>query len=207
MNEKLARTGLVAGLLGAVSALLLALWPPQVATDRFSYPLDADWHVAFQAFFALQHVALAALFVVLLAGPRVRRSRTARTALATAVVGMLGLAACEVYAATAAGAVEGSTLADRVETAYGVPTVLIGLGMLVAGLAARDRLVAALGGYVFVVLVPALFGSMVVGRAAIGIWMLGFAWLARRLAEPRPGSLGDPPTRRSGSLSGDVTSR
>ena len=185
MNEKLARTGLVAGLLGAVSALVLALWPRQVGTDRYSYPLDADWHVVFQTFFTLQHLALVALLVALFARPPAHHPRTARTGLATALVGMLGLTACEVYAATAADAGSDSTLADRVNASYGVPIVLIGVGLVVAGLAVRDWLMAALGAYVFVVMTPALFGPMVVGRAAIGVWMLGFAAVAWRLVRER----------------------
>jgi hypothetical protein len=34
-----------------------------------------------------------------------------------------------------------------------------------------------LGVYVFVVLFPAVFGPMVAGRIAIGVWLLGFAAL------------------------------
>ena len=43
----------------------------------------------------------------------------------------------------------------------------------------------ALGVYVFVVLIPAVFGPMVAGRIAIGVWLLGYAGLGlaiRRVA-------------------------
>ena len=69
---------------------------------------------------------------------------------------------------------------------YGVPMVLLGLGMVVAGVGAlraglfegaRWWLPLGLGVYVFVVLFPAVFGPMVAGRIAIGVWLLGFAAL------------------------------
>ena len=49
----------------------------------------------------------------------------------------------------------------------------------------------ALGGYVFVVMFPAVFGPMVAGRVAIGVWLLGFAALGlamRRTAQSSPAS-------------------
>lgn len=38
-------------------------------------------------------------------------------------------------------------------------------------------LVLVMGGYVFVVMFPAVFGPLVAGRLAIGVWMLMFAVL------------------------------
>ena len=47
-------------------------------------------------------------------------------------------------------------------------------------------LLLALGVYVFVVMFPAVFGPMVAGRIAIGVWLLGYAALGlvmRRAAQ------------------------
>ena len=69
---------------------------------------------------------------------------------------------------------------------YSVPMMLLGVGPVVAGVGACGPgsstaparwLRARLGVYVFVVLFPAVFGPMVAGRLAIGVWLLGFAAL------------------------------
>jgi hypothetical protein len=62
--------------------------------------------------------------------------------------------------------------------------LLIGVGLVIAGLViARRRMLAgwarwitlATGGYVFMILFPAVFGPNVAGRLAIGVWMLAWA--------------------------------
>jgi hypothetical protein len=71
----------------------------------------------------------------------------------------------------------------------------IGLGMVIAGvglarqpvLAGAGRwLLLAMGGYVFVVMFPAVFGPLVAGRIAIGVWMLMFAALGASLVRADP---------------------
>ena len=53
---------------------------------------------------------------------------------------------------------------------------------------------ARAGVYVFVVMFPAVFGPMVAGRIAIGVWLLGYAGLGLRgcrraaVVVRRPGS-------------------
>jgi hypothetical protein len=62
--------------------------------------------------------------------------------------------------------------------------LLIGVGLVIAGLViARRRMLTgwarwitlATGGYVFVILFPAVSGPNVAGRLAIGGWMLAWA--------------------------------
>ena len=77
---------------------------------------------------------------------------------------------------------------------YSVPMILLGVGPVVAGVGALRAglfagparwLLLGLGVYVFVVMFPAVFGPMVAGRIAIGVWLLGFAALGlaiRRVA-------------------------
>ena len=77
--------------------------------------------------------------------------------------------------------------ANAVDNSYGFPIVAIGLGLVVAGHRASrgDRScpergagwLLVMGGYVFVVMFPAVFGPLVAGRIAIGVWMLMFAGL------------------------------
>ena len=44
-----------------------------------------------------------------------------------------------------------------------------------------------MGGYVFVVMFPAVFGPLVAGRLAIGVWVLMFAALGASLVRADPG--------------------
>jgi hypothetical protein len=81
--------------------------------------------------------------------------------------------------------------------AYGVATVLVGVGLILAGVAVvRERkwngwrrLTVLIGGIaVFVIVIPGVFGPFLAGRLAITAWMifwaaLGVALIARTQAE------------------------
>jgi hypothetical protein len=104
----------------------------------------------------------------------------------TVVAGILG----------AAYALVDTSRADAVDNSYGVPMVAIGLGLVVAGLGLARRPVLAgagrwlpliMGGYVFVVMFPAVFGPLVAGRIAIGVWMLMFVALGASLVRAGSG--------------------
>lgn len=186
----LGRTTALAGVAGAVSALVIILWPDQVTDRHYSYPFSAAWYVATQVFFAVQHLGLVAGLAGLTGLAWSRSSRTTRTGLVLTTAGLLGLTACELFAITAAHALVDTARADAVDNAYGVPMIAIGAGMLLAGtgLARRPVLTGAgrwallgMGVYLFVVMFPAVFGPMVAGRVAIGIWMLMFAGLGLSL--------------------------
>jgi hypothetical protein len=78
-----------------------------------------------------------------------------------------------------------------VGSSYGLAMLLIGVGLVIAGLViVRRRMLTgcarwitfATGGYVFVILFPAVFGPNVAGRLAIGVWMLGWAALGWAVA-------------------------
>ena len=194
-DRRLAAVCVVAALMGALSAAAMLAWPPMVAEDRFSYPFDAAWHIVFQLFFAVQHLGLLAGIVALGHESRRRPGRATRAGVVVAAVGMVVLTAAELLSVAAARSEAGSARADLAEGAYGPAMILIGIGFLVAGVGvARGRLLPgwgrwvplALGGYVFVVLFPAVFGPMVLGRLAIGAWMLGFAALGVALHRTIP---------------------
>jgi hypothetical protein len=175
---------LAGGLLGAASVVPMLAVPPMVGADRFSYPFDASWHIVAQVFFALQHLTLLAGVVGLATYCGRYGSRLVRAGLVVAGLGVVTLVGCEVLAATAANEPSDSPWAMTVGSFYGVPMLLIGVGLVIAGLViARRRMLTgwarwitlATGSYVFVILFPAVFGPNVAGRLAIGGWML--AWV------------------------------
>lgn len=176
----------VAGVVGAASAVAIIAWPDQVSDQHYSYPFSASWYVAAQAFFAVQHLGLVAGLVGLTGLAWSSSSRTTRTGLVLTTAGLVGLTACELFAITATDALVDTARANAVDSSYAIPMMAMGVGMVMAGtgLARRPVLAGAgrwgllaLGVYVFVVMFPAVFGPMVAGRIAIGIWMLMFAGL------------------------------
>jgi hypothetical protein len=119
-----------------------------------------------------------------------RSSRLTRGGLTLCLLGMVGLTACELFAITAADALVDTARANAVDNSYGVPMMAMGVGMVLAGtgLARRPVLpgvgrwvLLALSVYLFVVMFPAVFGPMLIGRVAIGLWMLMFAVLGSSL--------------------------
>ena len=178
--------GAIASLVGAASALVLIAWEPQVSDDRFSYPFDASSFTVAQLFFALQHAAMVPLFLGLLILGRRHASIGLRIGTWIGLVGLVLLTVVELVAITAREAAIDDSTGGLVGAMYSLPMLLLGIGPVVAGVAAlRVRLfegparwlLLALGIYVFVVMFPAVFGPMVAGRIAIGVWLLGYAAL------------------------------
>lgn len=175
-----------AGFLGAACGVVLAVVPPQVDEDRYSYPLDAGPFAAFQVFFFLQHLALA-LGLVGVWRARAAGSRGAGAwGLALAIAGMGLLALVELAAISAGNAPYPSPRTDLLDAGYGITSVVIGVGLVVAGVAVfrarrwtgwRGLLLLVTGVYVFVPMIPALLGPLVLARLAITGWMLLFAAL------------------------------
>lgn len=187
-----------AGIIGAVQGLILAVWPAQVGSDRWSYPFDVTGHVVAQVSFFVQHLGLVAGLVALCGLPAAKGSRPTRWGLWAGTAGMVLLAVQELVAIAPARESTTSDLAVLVGGLYTVPLMLIGFGLLVGGigLARRCRptsptalrsLPAALGAWVFVPLLPSMFAPFVFARMTIGIWMLLFAALGWGLARsPEP---------------------
>jgi hypothetical protein len=149
-------------------------------------PLQRCLYAAAQVFFAAQHLGLVAGLVGLTGLAWSRSSRTTRSGLVLTTAGLVGLTASELFAITAADALVDTARANAVDNSYGIPMTAMGVGMVLAGsgLARRPVLTGAgrwgllaMGVYLFVVMFPAVFGPMVAGRIAIGIWMLMFAGL------------------------------
>lgn len=185
------------GLIGVAQAVVMLLWSPAVGADRYSYPLTSGGYIVAQLTFAVQHLLLLTGMVALARSAWTARSRAARIGAWVAVAGTVLLTAMEVVAILAAGEPTVGPTATLVDSLYGIPTIVLGIGLTVCGIAlARDRslppaprwVVLVVGGYVFVVLLPAIVvGSYTLARLAIGVWMLGFAALGLVLARRSEG--------------------
>lgn len=188
MNRQLlSRVGIVsvvAGLLGALSAVVLLAWPPQVSPDVVSYPFTATgFHLA-QGWFFVQHLGLLLALVVLAGSGAAGSSRFARAGAWTAVAGMVALSLAELLAMRYADWEDEAANAGLMGTAYGISVTVIGLGMLAAGVGVlrarawggwRRWTPLAIGIATFAIVTPGMFGGFVIARLAIGLWMLLFA--------------------------------
>lgn len=179
------RTLIIGSLIGAVCAMAILGWPDEVPPTRYSHPFGPTTFVVAQLVFAAQHLALTAGLLGL--GTLVGRSatRTLMTGLVLAIIAMAALAVVELAAIGAVGWDEGSAGASVLDAGYAIASLLLGVGLVVAGVSlARGgqlpgrlgrSIVLVCGAYVFVPLLPALFAPMIVGRVAIGVWQLLFA--------------------------------
>lgn len=184
--RRLGAVCLWAGVLGAASGVFLAVAPPSVGHEMYSYPLTAPGFTVIQAWFFVQHLGLTAGLLALWWSGAAGKSRTGSWGIGVSVVGMLLLAVTELVAISAAGDRYPSSRTDLLDSLYGVASILTGAGLILAGVAvARSKrwsgwtrwLPLVLGIYVFVPMIPALFGPFVLARVAITVWMLLFASL------------------------------
>ncbi|GAA4557272.1 hypothetical protein [Pseudonocardia xishanensis] len=185
-RSALGRIGIWGGVVGAVLALVMLLVTPAVGEDRYSFPFTTGVYSISQVVFAVQHLTMIAAVLTVFAVVR------ARVGLGIALAGLALLTMMELVAITAATEPLDGGWAQVVNTLYAVPTIVTGVGLVVAGLGiARARHVAGwarwvtlvTGIYVFVVLIPGIMGPFVMGRIVIGVWSLLFgalAWAAVR---------------------------
>ncbi len=183
-------TCVAAGILGAASGILLAVYPAQVSEDMFSYPLTAGGFTVIQVWFFVQHLGLLAGIAALARAETMAPRRSARWGTAIAAWGMALLAVTELIAITARNSTypgEGTALLDVL---YGVASVAVGVGLILAGIAVRNGgrwtgwrgvVVLVTGIFVFVPMMPALMGPFILARLAITVWMLLFAALGYAL--------------------------
>ena len=184
---------LVGAVIGLAQGLFMLFVTPVVGDDRYSYPLSATGFTIAQMSFAVQHLMLLVGVVALARTCWTQRSRLAVIGFWIAAAGFLLLTAMELLAITAADAATSSAQADLINSLYGIPTIICGVGLLVGGIgfAKASRLTGwqrwlplILGIYVFVPLMPAIFAPYVWGRIAISVWMLLFAGLGWMLIRP-----------------------
>ena len=199
-----------AALVGATVALVAIAMTPAVGDDRFSYPQSSGGFVLSEVTLAVQHLPLIAALLALAAHvPR----RVARRGLVVASVGMTLLAIAELVAISAAHAASDSDTATFVDTFYGLASMVIGLGLVVAGVSLARRqwqvpvwlrwLPLTLGAYVFVVVMPASGISDDALHWALVGWMLLFLLLGIALISPALDRTG---TQSADELATDVRS-
>ncbi len=181
---------LAAGLLGAVSGIFLAVFPAQVSEHMFSYPLTARGFTLIQIWFFVHHLGLLAGIVALTRAEAMAEGRSARWGIGLAASGMALLAVTELIAITARNSTYPSDGTARLDVLYGVSSLMVGVGMILAGIAVRRSgrwtgwrglVVLVAGIFVFVPMMPALMGPFVLARLAITAWMLVFAALGYAL--------------------------
>jgi hypothetical protein len=185
---------LVAGLAGAGAGMALALVEPAVPVERFSYPLSSGDFAVTQAFFFVHHLGLLAGLVGLGLTGAVPKNRAGRWGLRGAVAGMVGLTVTELAAISAADSDVDSPLGVTMGAAYGVVCLVLGVSLVVLGVAIgragawtgwRRWVVLVMGVWVFVPMFPALAVATDGARLAIAAWMLLFAVLAAALLSDR----------------------
>ena len=181
---------LASGILGAVSGIFLAVYPAQVAEDMFSYPLTAGGFTVIQIWFFVQHLGLLVGIAALARAAVMAQGRSARGGSGLAVSGMALLAVTELIAITARNSTYPGNGTGQLDVLYGVSSVAVGVGLILAGNAVRRRgrwtgwrgvVVLVAGIFVFVPMMPALMGPFVLARLAITVWMLLFAALGYAL--------------------------
>jgi hypothetical protein len=197
--------GAGAGVLGALSALVLLAWPPQVPRNLVSYPLTTDGFVVAQTWFFVQHLGLLTLLVALARSPAIGRGLIARGGAWLAVAGMTLLAVTELVAMRYATWDDDAAYAGLMGTAYGLSSTVTGAGLCIAGVGVlragawgswRRWTPLAVGVAVFAIVTPGMFGGFILGRLAIGTWMALFAALgwsmhveSRRSSAPAPAAM------------------
>ena len=183
-RQFLSRAGLIgvtAGLLGALSAVVMLLWPRQVAEELFSYPFTTVGFYVAQGWFFVHYFGLVLVLVALALSGALGMGRFVRWGAWVAVIGMVALTFCELLAMRYADWHSDTANAGLLGTSYGISVTLIGLGMLTAGLGVlragvwhgwRRWTPLAIGIATFAVVTPGMFGGFVLALLAIGSWLL-----------------------------------
>jgi hypothetical protein len=192
------KIGIAVAVTGALSAAAMLAWPVQSPPELVRFPFTPGQFRVIQTWFFVHHLGMVAVLVGLARAGVTGEGRIGRIGAWLAVIGTFLLAVQELVTGFGYGDVALKTANEGAMGAgYGVSTNLIGLGMLLAGIAVvRARVWTdfarwvplAIGVVHFVVVTPAIFsGGFVAARLAIGSWMLlfgalGFA-LGRQVGE------------------------
>jgi hypothetical protein len=187
--------GLATGVLGALSALVMLVWPPQVDDELVSYPFTAAGFYIAQSWFFVHHFGLVLALVALAMSGALGKGPLWGGGAWTAVVGMVALTFSELLAMRYADWSNDTANAGFMGTSYGISVTVIGLGMLIAGFGVlragvwrswRRWTPLAIAVATFAVVTPGMFSGFVIARLAIGFWLLLFAALGWSLyVEPR----------------------
>jgi hypothetical protein len=186
---------LVGAVIGIVCGLYTGFVTPAVGDELYRYPFTSGEYVAAQVVFAVNHLMLLA-GVFALYRARAARGGAWTTGVALSVIGLLAWTACELWAISLVHMLKTAAAANAVNTGYGISNNLIGVGLIVTGVAVvRARRWSGwprctpliLGIAVFVIVLPGVFGPFLAGRLAISLWMVGWAALGAALIRNQAG--------------------
>jgi hypothetical protein len=131
---------LVGAMIGVISGLVTAFILPAVSFDRYSYPYTPTGFRVAQLVFMLNHMLLLIGILGLARSGAAGTSLLGRVGVWISIVGMATLTLCEVGAMTLATSPYPSPRTDFMDMAFGVASILIGVGLVLAGVAvARSR--------------------------------------------------------------------
>lgn len=184
------------GLLGVVVGVVTLAYPAAVSPDLWSYPFPTGVAWVSSIVLALTHALTAVGFVgVVLASPH-RDSRPATIGLWAAIVGFVGLAACELASGAVGGQSATSSTAQNVGTAFGIASLLTALGSVVAGIAiVRAHLWTGLGRWIVLVsgvlMIAVVTPAIIVGDLwprilALILWSITFVPMGRAISTSEP---------------------
>jgi hypothetical protein len=177
---------LVGAVIGAIGGIVTGFIPPAVSPDLYSYPYTPAGFLVAQIVFMLNHILLLVGILGLARSGATGSGLLGRVGVWISVIGMVALTLCEVAAMTLATSPYPSPGTELMDTAYGVASILIGVGLTLAGIAVattgewagwRRFVPLVCGVAVFVIVIPGILGPFLVARLAITVWMLMFAAL------------------------------
>jgi hypothetical protein len=192
--QRLGTACLASGVLGVIIGALTLAYPADVPDDQWSYPFPVGVGVVLGVVLGVTHLLTLAGYVGVLAVDPHAGRRAAVAALWVAIAGLAGLAVCEVASGAIGGESTDSTAANVLGSLFGLTSLLIGVGSIVAGVAvvragrwtgmARWALLAS--GLILVVLVtPAnISGNRYLIYPALMLWSLTFVPLGQVLMRP-----------------------
>ncbi len=187
---------LAGAIIGVIGGLVTAFIEPAVGPDRYSYPYTPTGYVLAELTFILNHVLLLVGVLGLARSGAAGTGRLARVGLWASAIALVALTLCEVASIARADSAYPTPRTDALGAGYGVASILIGVGLILAGVAvARTHhwtgwaryTVLISGVAVFVIVIPGVFGTFLAGRLVLVTWMLMFAALGLALIRsPHP---------------------
>lgn len=185
---------IVVTVLAAAYAIAVALVPPAVGPEQWSYPLAFAPNLAGQVGIGIHHVVLAAGFLVVLRSGLAGSSRLGTAGGVSAALLMALFGVLEVVSGLAGNEPVDGGVASTLGSVYGVFTIALAAASIVFGIAilrarvwtgpTRFTLLVS-GIYLVVPLIPAQFAPLPLRAAALAIWCLLYVGLGLGLVTRR----------------------
>lgn len=177
---------IVGAVIGAIGGLVTGFIPPAVSSDWYSYPYTPTGFLVAEFSFILNHVLLLVGILGLARSGAVGSGLLGRIGVWLSLAGLVAFTLCEVRAMTLATTPYPGPGTGFLDTSYGVASILIGVGLTLAGVAVaragewngwRRFIVLICGAAFFVIVIPGLLAPFLVARLVLTVWMMMFAAL------------------------------